>query len=490
MKYLLVVEKAKDWKAELPEAMVVTAKDYIKGDDAVSKRGLRVINLCRSYSYLSIGYYVSLLAEARGQKALPSVQTLTDLSRKSIYSLEVDYIHSEIDKAVRKHQVEDATSIIELDIIFGLCHPPELSKLAHSIFEIFPCPILRVELRKTSQWQIRSIRPQYLHHMKGEQQALFNGFFNSYLGRRWRKPRTRWVSKYDLAILYNPKEKLAPSNKGALNKFISVGKRLGIDVELIENRDLDSLAEYDGLFIRETTAIEHYTYTFAKKAAAEGMVVIDDPASILKCTNKVYLSELLTKQRIPIPKSMILTQKDFQSMQQGLQYPVVLKIPDGSFSRGIYKAENLDQAREYAKILFKESDIILIQEYMYTEFDWRIGVLAKQPLFACQYFMSKAHWQIVKHESNGKAIEGGYKCWRLEDVDPKIINIALRAAAAIGDSLYGVDLKQNDQGIFVMEVNDNPNIETGVEDAILGDELYSRILGEFIHRWERRRSLA
>ncbi len=488
MKYLLVVEKSKDWKTEFPEATVVTAKEYIKGSDVVSKRGLRVINLCRSYSYLTIGYYVSLLAEARSQKALPSVQTLTDLSRKSIYSLEVDFIHSEINKAINKHQVSDHATSIELDIIFGLCHPPELKDLAHSIFEIFPCPFLKVEFRKTTQWQIRSIRPQYLYNLDAEQLNLFNTFFNSYLGRRWRKPRTRWVSKYDLAILYNPREKLPPSNKGALNKFISVGKKLGIDVELIEKKDLDSLAEYDGLLIRETTAIEHHTYTFSKKASAEGMVVIDDPASIVRCTNKVYLTELLTTQRIPIPKTMILTEKDFKQAEQSLQYPLVLKIPDGSFSRGIYKAENLDQAREYAKILFKDSDIILMQEYMYTEFDWRIGVLAKQPLFACQYFMSKAHWQIVKHESNGKAIEGAYKAWRLEDVNPKIINIALKAAGAIGEGLYGVDLKQNDKGIFVMEVNDNPNLETGVEDAILGDELYSRILEEFIRRWEMRRS--
>lgn len=489
MSYLLVVEKTKDWKADFPEATVVTAKEYIKGSDVVSKRGMRIINLCRSYSYLSIGYYISLLAEARGQKALPSVQTLTDLSRKSIYSLEVDDIHSEVGKAIRKHQVADDSTTIELYIMFGLCDPRELRALAHSIFEIFPCPILRVELRKTSQWQIRSIRPQYLHNLNPDQLELFSHCFNAYHGRRWRKPRARWISKYDLAILYNPKEKLAPSNKGALNKFISVGKKLGIDVELIEKKDLDSLAEYDGLFIRETTSIEHHTYTFAKKAESEGMVVIDDPASILKCTNKVYLSELLTNQRIPIPGSLILTEKDFKAAQRDLQYPVVLKIPDGSFSRGIYKAENLDQAREYAKLLFKESDIILIQEYMYTEYDWRIGVLNRQPLFACQYFMSKAHWQIVKHESNGKAIEGGYKCWRLEDVDPKIVSIALKAASAIGDGLYGVDLKKNDKGVYVMEVNDNPNLETGVEDAVMGDELYSRILEEFIRRWEKRRAL-
>lgn len=487
MKYVLVVEKTKDWHAEYPEATVVTAKEYIKGSELLSKRGLRVINLCRSYSYLSIGYYVSLLAEARGQKALPSVQTLIDLSRKSIYSLEIDYINDEIDKAIRKHRIAESSTTIELDIIFGLSNVPELKNLARSIFEIFPCPFIRVEFRRTGQWQIHSMKPLYLHSLDAGQIDIFNMFFNSYLGQRWRKPKTRWVAKYDLAILYNPAEKLPPSNKAALNKFISVGKKLGINAELIEKKDFNRLAEYDALFIRETTAIEHHTYTFAKKARAEGMVVIDDPDSIVRCTNKVYLTELLQTQKIPVPSTMILTEKDFKQVENTLEFPVVLKIPDGSFSRGIYKAENRQQAQEFAKLLFKESDIILAQEYMYTEFDWRIGVFGRKPLFACQYFMSKAHWQIVKHESNGRATEGGYKAWALEDIDPKIIDIALKAADVIGDGLYGVDLKQNKHGVFVMEVNDNPNLETGVEDAVLGDGLYIRILDEFIRRMEMRR---
>ena len=73
----------------------------------------------------------------------------------------------------------------------------------------------------------------------------------------------------------------------------------GIATELITPRDFMRIPEYDGLFIRETTAVGHHTYRFAKKAEAEGMVVIDDPTSILRCTNKVYLAELLNKQNIP-----------------------------------------------------------------------------------------------------------------------------------------------------------------------------------------------
>ena len=50
----------------------------------------RIINLCRNFGYLSEGYYCSLLAEARGHKVIPSVQTLSDLDRRSLYRMHTD----------------------------------------------------------------------------------------------------------------------------------------------------------------------------------------------------------------------------------------------------------------------------------------------------------------------------------------------------------------------------------------------------------------
>ena len=40
-------------------------------------------------------------------------------------------------------------------------------------------------------------------------------------------------------------------------------------------------------------------------------------------------------------------------------------------------------------------------------------------------------------------------------------------------------LEQTENGIYVMEVNDNPSIDTGVEDKILGDALYEKIFDHF-----------
>ena len=66
-----------------------------------------------------------------------------------------------------------------------------------------------------------------------------------------------------------------------------------------------------------------------------------------------------------------------------------------------------------------------------------------------------------------------------------MIDIAVRAAQPIGDGLYGVDIKETDHGIFVIEVNDNPNLEHGIEDQVGKDEIWIRLLKWFIERFEQ-----
>ena len=53
--------------------------------------------------------------------------------------------------------------------------------------------------------------------------------------------------------------------------------------------------------------------------------------------------------------------------------------------------------------------------------------------------------------------------------------------------VIGVDLKQDGSRTAIIEVNDNPSIDAGVEDAYLGDDLYRRIMDEFLRRMERKR---
>lgn len=485
--HVLLIEQASDWKPHFPGYPVMLARDYLTRAPDTGTRQLRVINLCRSSRYLSVGYYCSLLAEARNHKVIPTVRTLQDLSRKSIYSLDTEDLDGKVARVLGRKRSGLQPTAFEMTVFFGHCAPKEMQEIAQQLFGFFRAPLFKVEFKLAGQWRIDSLKPLSLQALTPDQEADFFAALDTYLKRPWRKPRGSRGYKYDLAILQNPDEALPPSNRTALGHFARTGRALGLEVDLIDRKDYSRLAEYDALFIRETTRIDHYTYRFARKADGEGMVVIDDPDSILKCTNKVYLAELLASHRVATPRTLILSRDNLLAAEDMIGYPVVLKIPDGSFSRGVFKAEDRRELEETARRLFRDSDLILAQEFVYTEFDWRVGVLNRQPLYVCQYFMSRKHWQIVDHQAKGSPRQGGFRTLAVEDAPPRVVKTALRAANLIGDGLYGVDLKQTGKGVLVIEVNDNPNLDAGIEDAVIRDELYRRIMEDFLRRLDRKR---
>src|SRR5690606_21281812 len=148
------------------------------------------------------------------------------------------------------------------------------------------------------------------------------------------------------------------------------------------------------------TAVNHHTFYMAQKAEREGLAVIDDPNSILRCGNKVYLHTLFTQHKVPMPDGVMLYMNDENNLARAvdtLGLPLVLKIPDGSLSRGVVKVKSLTDFNTQLTELFGQSSIILAQRYTFTEYDWRIGVLNGQAIFACKYFMARNHWQIYMH---------------------------------------------------------------------------------------------
>jgi len=76
----------------------------------------------------------------------------------------------------------------------------------------------------------------------------------------------------------------------------------------------------------------------------------------------------------------------------------------------------------------------------------------------------------------------------VEDAPKEVVDLALRAANLIGDGLYGVDIKVVRGKPVVIEINDNPNLDADVEDQIIGQRLYERIMNHFLVRMEARRS--
>lgn len=480
---LIVVDAVKGWPVDVPGADVVTSSDYLTDVRYAGRVGTKVFNLCRSYRYQTAGYYVSLLAAARGHRPLPSVATLQDLRLAPIIRLAGQELDDLIQRSLRRIRSER----FELSIYFGRNLASRYDRLSLALFNQFPAPLLRVAFKKVDgAWSIDGVRLIGAGEIPSSHREFVIEQARRHFARSPRRRREAERSRYDLAILHDPDEALPPSDARALTRFVEAGRGLGIRCELVEKDAYGRVAEYDALFLRETTAVNHHTYRFARRAAAERLVVIDDPESILRCSNKVFLHETLVRHRLPTPKTVVFSADTAGEVERQIGFPCVLKQPDSSFSRGVTRADSAAEFAERSEALFEDTELLVAQEFVPTEYDWRIGVLGGEPLFACRYFMARGHWQIVQ-QAGRRIRTGPVETLAPHDVPAGIVPLAVRAAGLIGDGLFGVDLKLIDGRPTVIEINDNPNIDADVEDRVLGEELYLRVMRHFLTRLEDRR---
>ncbi|MCB1773063.1 MAG: RimK family protein [Gammaproteobacteria bacterium] len=486
--YILLLEDPDSWQP--PPALslpLVKANDYLTDPLWSGRKGLKVLNLCRDREYLDIGYYCSLLAEARGHRVLPAVRTINDLAESASYPVDLEELNRRVSRLLRRRQSQLASTRLEFVLVFGEAPLVDLNPLGRALYELFPAPLLQVVLEQQNLWHVSSVRILAPTELSDADSERFSSMLQVRLAARWRQPRARRQARYDMAILHNPDEAMPPSNRKALTNFISAARKEGMEAELITPQDFDRIPEFDALFIRETTAVNDHTYRFARKAQREGLVVMDDPDSILRCGNKIYLAERLSANRLPAPKTLVVHKQAVENLPEQLGFPMVLKVPDGSFSRGVIKVDDVDELRRGVRQLFRDTELVLAQAFIPTEFDWRVGLLNGAGLYVCQYGMAPGHWQIVNHSASQKGPSyGDHLTLAVEDAPAEVVGLAVRASAMMGDGLYGVDIKQTKQGLKVIEVNDNPSIDAGVEDTVLGNELYRRIMAEFVHRLDQR----
>jgi len=483
MRTIVIVSQPGDWPLHIPGVEVVLARDYLTDPAWVSERGVRAFNLSRSYRYQTAGYYVSLLAAARNHRPFPDLMTVLDMKNRAL----VRTVDEELDGLIQKGLAGIRSREFELSVYFGKNVAKRHARLAQSLFARFPSPLFRARFHRGQRWKLTAVVPIAFRDVpEGHHQALHDSA-SEYFARRRYRSRARRSTRYDLAILVDPQATLAPSDPKALDRFRIAAERLGFGVETIGKDDYGRLSEFDALFIRETTAVNHHTFRFAHRAEAEGLVVIDDPQSILRCTNKVFQTEAFEVRDIPMPRTWITDKVDPQAVAERIGFPCVLKVPDSAFSQGVVRCADPDELQSVGGRMLEDTELLLVQEFMPSDYDWRIGVFGGECLYACRYLMARGHWQIVKRTASGRYHYGRTEPVPLPEVPPRVLKIALRAAAAMGDGLYGVDLKQVGRRVVVTEVNDNPNIDAGCEDLILKGELYRKIMAGMLSRVEERK---
>ena len=262
----------------------------------------------------------------------------------------------------------------------------------------------------------------------------------------------------------------------------------GHTAEIIDVADFHRLPDFDAAFLRLDTAVLGLPFAFSRYAWKLGLRIVDDPRSMLTCMNKAHVQGLLERAEVPTPDTVLLTRAGRESLDAAALFaelgsPIVVKAPSGAFSSMVEKAHTEAELREFVRRFALQSDVILLQRFTPSTFDWRVGVLCGDPLYAARYHIPKGAWRI--HDTPvGEQRKRWAKVERvpLEQVPQPVLRTALDACKVVGNSLYGVDLKELDDGrVVVIEVNDNPNIDPGAElprDSPLFGQILDRIARE------------
>ena len=272
-----------------------------------------------------------------------------------------------------------------------------------------------------------------------------------------------------------------PREEAALQNFKQAAEKSGSQFSFLFRENIKDIPNYDAVFIRATTDPLFTAYIVSKTAYEYGLRVIDDPESIKICGNKIHQYALFEKYDVPrIPTVFLgkheLHHKKINEIFKTLGKPVVIKAPYTSFSRYVEKAACETSFREVAKRFFKKSDVIAIQKFTPTAFDWRVGVLGNDILYVCKYLIPKGKWKHgAKLRGKPTVIWGRTVSLQKKDMPPKLREVALKACSVVGKGLYGVDIKEVNGEYVVVEINDNPSIYAGYEDSMDRD-IYQRII--------------
>jgi len=272
-----------------------------------------------------------------------------------------------------------------------------------------------------------------------------------------------------------------PTEEAALQNFKLAAEEAGQEFSFLFREDISEIPKYNAVFIRATTDPLYTSYIVSKTAWTLGLKVIDDPESIQICANKIHQYALFEKFGVPYISTVFLNRdelhhKKITDIFDALGKPIVIKAPYTSFSRYVEKAACETSFRDVAKRFFKKSDVLAVQKFLPTAFDWRVGVLNDEVLYVCKYMIPKGRWKHgAKLRGKPTFIWGRTVSMKKQNAPAKLKEVALKACRVVGKGLYGVDIKEVDGDYVVVEVNDNPSIYAGYED-LRDKDLYQKII--------------
>jgi glutathione synthase/RimK-type ligase-like ATP-grasp enzyme len=287
-----------------------------------------------------------------------------------------------------------------------------------------------------------------------------------------------------LGIFVDRKTLSSAEQLHALIRCRDVAEEMGHSAEFLFPVDIRKIPMMDALFIRARTDPLNVTYVASRMAESHGIPVIDDPSSIRICSDKINMYSRLMASSVPIPRTLFLSRHDLslsriREIFDEIGSPIILKEPSTSFSLRVEKVHDPGEFLQVAKRFIRMSDWIVVQQFIESRYDWRVGVLNGELLYVCKYTIPDTTFKI-QDSVNGHLVYCGVESIPADRAPARVLSTGIDAANAIGNGLYGVDLKTSNGDCTVIEVNDNPSLEGGEDD--LYPDVYRTIISRLLEQ--------
>lgn len=261
-------------------------------------------------------------------------------------------------------------------------------------------------------------------------------------------------------------------------------------IELVISNDCDNSiyisgekVEIPSFIFLLTLDLDYTIITILHQLETLGTICINNSQSILTSSDKIYTSQILAAYGLPVAKT-IYCKKDninFDLIHQQLEYPVVVKVVDGTKGNGVYLANNRDEITSLNQTI--EAPHFLIQEYISTSAgrDIRVVAFHGTVLSVLERNNSKNHDFRSNVALGGEVIP--------MDSNPRIDELAREVYNATKIDLCGIDLLFNGDDYVICELNSMPGGISNAKDPnaskILMQKIAKSIMENPTPRWKK-----
>ena len=482
MTALIVVDHPEEWPLTFAAAEVISADAYLRDERLAGMRQARVYNLCDSYDYQTAGYYVSLLAAARGHRTMPGVATIQDVKSRSL--LRAD---DELEELIERSLHTIKSKRFELSIYFG-CNLAE----RHAASE--PRAVQSVS-RAADAGDVREVLDD--GPVAAAQHRADPG----------RRHAGRATATFLRQVIENHFARRGPAGRAGPQRPVRARSRDPDErrraLAAVEPRGAEALRAGRARATASTSSSSTATTTAASPSSTRCSSARRRPSTTTPTASRAGRAPKgSSSSTTPSRSSAAATRCTWSSSRSGsisrsrrrwssaaarstdeiireLGLPCVLKQPDSAFSRGRVPRRHARGARGRAR----SGCCRAATSSSCSRSCRRSSTGASASSTASRCSSAATSWPKATGRSTTTARSARRKARPRRSPcstrRARCCSSRCSTANAIGDGFYGVDIKTVNGRHVLMEINDNPNVDRGVEDAVLGDELYDRIMKGF-----------